>query len=444
MDQGRSQLRFRSFKIHHRVMGIILPPPALSMLHNQNRRRTNPSTIRRKSRQRVDVSSTDFRILPIPKRLRYDPDKPCHFGLLLNVSFGFAFEFSKSFDVAYSEVSVIPTLIQAGRQLILLFVLLSTTLTIGLGITPNLRVFEVLCYLISVANVTPQIFVPLAADLATLERRASAMSVVLSGFILRVLTARVLAGFIGNFDTWRTVPSVYNYPAKDRDLTYFKILYTMAKYVVTEPLVIQTALINIASSACFSSLWVALTFLLGGPPYHYSILNIGLFGLVGMCGVLIAPFTGRLIDNLVPCYATLVAPSILLVCQSVGAAAGGINLSAVIIASSVVGCCSVQVYPVSDVARARLNAILILSFFTGQVMGTSVGTRVFVQHGWRACALFMLALYSFQLGMLVLRGPHCPRDHWFGWTGGFGARESVVEARKRDDVSKAWDPMDEA
>jgi len=53
---------------------------------------------------------------------------------------------------------------------------------------------------------------------------------------------------------------------------------------------------------------------------------------VGMCGVLITPFTGRLIDNLIPWYATLLATSVLFVCQSVQAAAGGINLSAVIIA----------------------------------------------------------------------------------------------------------------
>ena len=39
------------------------------------------------------VPSTDFGILPIPKRLRYDPDKPFHFGLLLNLSFGFACTF---------------------------------------------------------------------------------------------------------------------------------------------------------------------------------------------------------------------------------------------------------------------------------------------------------------------------------------------------------------
>lgn len=39
------------------------------------------------------VPSTDFGILPIPKRLRYDPENPFHFGLLLNLSFGFASTF---------------------------------------------------------------------------------------------------------------------------------------------------------------------------------------------------------------------------------------------------------------------------------------------------------------------------------------------------------------
>jgi predicted MFS family arabinose efflux permease len=201
----------------------------------------------------------------------------------------------------YDSVQVVDTLIRLAtglllisplgdlvrrRQLILLLVLLSTTLTIGLGITPNLRIFEALCYLIGVVSVTPQILMTLAVDLATPERRASALSVVLSGLTLGVLIARVLAGVIGNFNTWRIVyymaigvqcvvfVGAYfvlpDYPAMNRDLTYVKILGTMVKYAVTEPLVIQSGLINIASSACFTGFWVTLTFLLGGPPYYYS------------------------------------------------------------------------------------------------------------------------------------------------------------------------------
>lgn len=41
----------------------------------------------------------DFGLIPIPKRLQYDPIKPFHFGILLNVSFGFASTFSTDFSV---------------------------------------------------------------------------------------------------------------------------------------------------------------------------------------------------------------------------------------------------------------------------------------------------------------------------------------------------------
>ena len=45
-----------------------------------------------------DVPSFDFGILPIPKSLRCDPDRPFHFGLLLNVSFVFASTFGACLD----------------------------------------------------------------------------------------------------------------------------------------------------------------------------------------------------------------------------------------------------------------------------------------------------------------------------------------------------------
>ena len=152
--------------------------------------------------------------------------------------------------------------------------------------TSNLIVFEVLTFLVGVVTVTPQILIPLAADLAPEKRRASAISVVLSGLLLGILISRVLAGVIAEFRSWRVVyyfaigvqtlvllgsyAMLPDYPSKNTDLTYFKILWTMAKFSVTEPILIQASLINMASSACFSNFWVTLTFLLGGPPYHYS------------------------------------------------------------------------------------------------------------------------------------------------------------------------------
>ena len=69
-------------------------------------------------------------------------------------------------------------------------------------------------------------------------------------------------------------------------------------------------------------------------------------------------------------------------------------------------------------------------------MGTSVGTQVFVKFGWRAAAVLNMALYGFQLFVLLLRGPHCKQYTWFGYEGGLEPRKSVVDERKRLELEK--------
>jgi hypothetical protein len=66
-------------------------------------------------------------------------------------------------------------------------------------------------------------------------------------------------------------------PVKNPDLSYFKILWTMAVYAVTEPMVIQGSLILFAGNATFAGFWVTMTFLLNGAPYHYSTSVFSLY-----------------------------------------------------------------------------------------------------------------------------------------------------------------------
>jgi predicted MFS family arabinose efflux permease len=150
----------------------------------------------------------------------------------------------------------------------------SASLTIGLAITSNLQVFEVLSFLVGVASVVPQVLLPLAADLVPPERRASAISIILAGLLFGILIARVFSGVIANFTSWRVIYYVAigmqylvltgayfiipDYPAKNQGLTYFNILSSMAKYAVTEPKLVQAALVNMATSACFSNFWVCV------------------------------------------------------------------------------------------------------------------------------------------------------------------------------------------
>jgi hypothetical protein len=58
---------------------------------------------------------------------------------------------------------------------------------------------------------------------------------------------------------------------------------------------------------------------------------IGLFGLVGMLGVIAMPFFGRLLDRLVPWWSIIISTLLLLVFQAVQTGAGGISIAAVVI-----------------------------------------------------------------------------------------------------------------
>jgi predicted MFS family arabinose efflux permease len=172
------------------------------------------------------------------------------------------------------------------RPLIIITVTLALAFTIGLAVTQNIEAFEALSFIVGALSVAPQILIPLAADLVPHERRASAISIVFSGLLFGVLVARVIAGIIAQFVTWRVVYyfaigvqalvflgsyfMLPDYPSKNKHLTYWGILSSMAKFAATEPVLIQACIINICSSACFSSFWVTLTFLLDGSPYHYS------------------------------------------------------------------------------------------------------------------------------------------------------------------------------
>ncbi|TFY51898.1 hypothetical protein EVJ58_g10320 [Rhodofomes roseus] len=425
-------------------------------------------------------SQRDFGVFPVPSWLRHREDKPLHFGLFLNAMFGIFACFTVSnlyycqpilgnlasaFGVSDNKVSNIPTLVQAGyagglllltplgdmvqrRQLILLLVLISASLTIGLALTSSLVAFEVITFLVGFTSVTPQILIPLAADLAPMDRKAGATAVVWAALMFGVLFARVLSGVIANFVTYRAVYwlamglqyvvlvaawfIIPNVPRKNLGLSYAGILWSMAKLAVTQPLLIQSALCLLVSNMCFTNFWVTLTFLLLEAPFHYSSLDIGLFGLLGMLGVLLGPFLGRILDFIYPWWGAVSACFALLVFQAVMVIGAGLNIAPVIIATlgldvfrqttsvSLVN----MAFAVDPSARSRINAVMSVSLFIGQVIGTSASTTVFLQHGWRVCYGMALAWTGLQGLILLFRGPHCPKTTWIGpWTGGFKLRK---------------------
>ncbi|KAJ7476562.1 major facilitator superfamily domain-containing protein [Mycena latifolia] len=417
----------------------------------------------------------DLGFLPIPKTLRYHPGKSFHFGLLLNIALGFTSTFTvanlyycqpllsawgdttasfgtdapevdlaASFDMLYADVSqyaigvvLISPLadLVRRRQLILLLLIISTALTVVRARRDHelRRIRDALllrgCY---IHHYHPH--AALVAAIAPPERRATALSVVISS-LLGGLAARVLSGVLGQFASWRSADYLGIGAQALALLMRGAQLRTMAVYAVMEPALVQACLINFATSAAFTSFWVTLTFLLGGPLYRYDTLDSGLFGLVGMLGVLTGPLMGRLIDRLVLWYATLLAVVFLGVFNAVQLAAGGLSIGAVIVVAVglnlfrqlLQAALATTVLSIAAEARGQMNAVNVLSIFLGQVMGTSAGSRIYLQHGWRACAALSLALSGWQLLILLAHGPHCARRTWVGWEEGWAWRKRAVE-----------------
>ncbi|KAJ7056815.1 MFS DHA1 protein [Mycena amicta] len=384
----------------------------------------------------------DLGFLPIPPSSRSTNDGDGTIGYGKAALFALASTFSslrRPFNVDDLGVSRIPTLLQAGyasglfliiplgdivrrRPLLLILMTCSASLTV---------VFEVLSFLTALASVTPQVVTPLVADLAPPNRRATMIALNMSGILPR--TANTFLLLVLYFIT----PDM---PIKNPDLSYFRVFVSMAKFAMTEPALVQGCLILFFSSSIFSGFWVTMTFLLAGEPYQhsftyllhrYSTLVIGLFGLVGMVGVAMSPITGRLIDGFVPWFAILVGIVLVILSQlietfgAVGNGASGVGAVVVAIILLDLGAQATQVAtttvyiqvrsPIAPEARARLNSLLVVSIFLGQVMGTA--------HGYRFSSGIRVVFAGAELLFLVMRGPHVSRWSWVGWEGGARLRK---------------------
>lgn len=76
---------------------------------------------------------------------------------------------------------------------------LTPNVRLGLCLTNNFAVFCALSFVSCFTTVTPQIMLPLVGDLAPPNRRATALSIVVSGLILGMLIARLLSGIVANY-----------------------------------------------------------------------------------------------------------------------------------------------------------------------------------------------------------------------------------------------------
>lgn len=315
---------------------------------------------------------------------------------------------------------------------------------------------------------------PLVGDLAPPNRRASALSIVVSGFMLGILIARVISGTVTEYTSWRNVYWLAlglqylifillwffmpDYPSTNPDLrsikAYFHMLWSIVVMLFQYPVLLQACLIGYFTSAPFTCFWTTLTFLLAGPPYNYSSLVIGLFALIGIGAMCVVPFYGRLIiDRLTPLWSVLLGEALGMLGVCLGTYTGTFTVAGPVLQAFLVdvGMQTAQIanrsaiYAIAPKARNRVNTAFMVFTFCGQLTGTAVGNKLYAEGGWIASGSYSVASIVGAFVVCLARGPW--EDRWFGWKGGWGmfrekkAKEEgvVIDTRTHaeDSVEKA-------
>lgn len=297
---------------------------------------------------------------------------------------------------------------------------------------------------------------PLVGDLAPPHRRATALSVVVSGLLLGMLSARLLSGIVAYSIGWRYIYWISfalqyiilillwlfmpDYPATNPTTswkallkTYPSLLFDILRMLFRHPILAQACLNAFFTSSIFTSFWTTLTFLLASPPYGYTSLIIGLFSLIGIFALGWGPLFARTFtDKHHPLLSVIIGELICLVGVIVGTYTGRITIAGPIIQALFldIGVQTSQVanrtaiYGVEPKGRNRVNTAYMVSAFCGQLMGTAAGNRFYEQGGWVRSGSASVGFVCAALLLCALRGPR--ETGWVGWKGGWDMRKQIA------------------
>ncbi len=263
-------------------------------------------------------------------------------------------------------------------------------------------------------SVCAQVLVPMAAALSDPQRSGRAVGLVMSGMLTGILAARSVAGLLSELGgwtlvyrcagvvmlliavaLWRVLP-----PSRNAVRTgYGDILASLGTLLMKYPRLRSRALLGALSFASVSALFSTMALLLGGPAHGLNDAHIGLVGLAGVAGALMANVAGRMADR-----GWVQATTGICVLLTVSSWAvlwlGGTSVlwfvaGMLLIDLAVQGVhISNQniVYKLQPEARSRINAVYMTSYFIGGAAGSALGSAAWQRGGWAGVCVLGVVL----------------------------------------------------
>jgi predicted MFS family arabinose efflux permease len=299
------------------------------------------------------------------------------------------------------------------RQLILWQALALVAALVAVAAAPSLLLLTAASFAVGVAATLAQQIIPLVAELAGPERRGRVVGTVMSGLLGGILLARVISGLVGSMFGWRAVfwlgtalaaimlallARFLPVNAPRTRQAYGRLMASLVEVLLVHRPLRRAALVQSLLFAGFSAFWATLTLLLDSPVYGLGPAVAGLFGLIGVAGVTVAPLAGALSDRSGPAMVTragvltvLFAYGVLAVVPGLAGLVLGVLLLDAGVTLSMVSQQSI-ILALDDGARARINTVFITALFAGGAGGTIGGSLAWHHAGWPGVVAFGAAL----------------------------------------------------
>jgi predicted MFS family arabinose efflux permease len=290
------------------------------------------------------------------------------------------------------------------------------------ALAPNLAVLGAAIALCCVTSVVVQMLVPYAATLASDDERSRVIGTLMGGLLIGILLSRTFAGVVAGLAGWR---AVYGAGAVLMALTavimrralpdhgpqlaigYREQLRGVLDVARAEPVLRWRSLIAACGFGSFACFWTTVTFLLSGPKYGFSQLDIGLFALVGAAGAITSLAAGRALDRRPAlrwpasgaALALLAASYLPIGLSGAHAKPGPAGFALLVIGVLLMDAC-VQgshvinqsvIYDLLPEARSRLTTVYITTMFAGGALGSAAGAQAYAQWGWTGATLVAAA-----------------------------------------------------
>ena len=295
------------------------------------------------------------------------------------------------------------------RRLAPTMMVLSAVSLAACAVAPGIVILLLALVAVGVTTVAGQILIPFAGDLADDAPRGGVVGIVLSGALTGILAARVVSGLIAGALGWRAVFVIaaalmlvlggvvarmlpHDIPRAPQP--YGALLRSIFGLIRRDTSLQIVLLYGAISFGSFSLFWTGLTFLLSGPPYGYSTLVIGLFGLAGLLGALAAQGSGRLHDRGWSSRATGLSWLLVIVSWAI-CDLGRLSLPWLLIGIVLLDVAiqsqrilnQAQIFAGSPEARSRVNTAYVTANFIGGAIGSVVASVLWAYGGWSAVCL---------------------------------------------------------